>query len=127
MSKDILRRVRFSPFHKGMGPTFALTTWDIGRQGFHVGAYGKDVLGYRLTMTEGKKRTVLFEGEDFGCSPIHAIDSDACIATIMSFLTLRPGDTDAEYFEKYTEVQKAYCADYAEALSYEVTNRYGEV
>lgn len=71
--------------------------------------------------------TLLFEGEDFGCSPMHAIDSDECVAAIMSFLTLRPGDTDREYFEDYTEAQLDYCSQHAEALASEVLNRFGEI
>ena len=33
-----------------------------------------------------KDWAVLFEGEDFGCSPLHAIDSDEAAAGIMAFL-----------------------------------------
>ena len=47
----------------------------------------------------------LFVGEDFGCAPSDAIDSDACLLGIISFLTLKPGDTDSEYFEAYTPAQ----------------------
>jgi hypothetical protein len=74
---------------------------------------------------EGRPRT-LFEGEDFACSPCHAIDSDECIASLMGFLTLRPGDTDAEYFESYTPQQIDYCEQHAEALAGEVYSRFGE-
>ena len=72
------------------------------------------------------KNTVLFEGEDFGCSPMHAIDSDETLAGIMGFLTLRPGDTDPEYFEGYTEAQLDYCSQHAEALACEVSRRFGD-
>jgi len=44
----------------------------------------------------------------------------------MSFLTLRPGDTDDEYFAAYTEAQRAYCGQHAEALHCEVLARFGE-
>ncbi len=118
MTQDVLRVIRFRPYRKGMGPTFRLTTWDTNRTGFG----GKYLIGYRLSMG----RTVLFEGEDFGCSPMHAIDSDEAVKGIMGFLTLRPGDTDAEYFRDYTPAQLDYCAHHAEALSCEVMNRFGE-
>src|SRR5262245_31662472 len=95
--KDIIRRCLFRPYRKG--PTFSLTMWDTGRFG------GKWLLGYRLTMRENGRRTVLFQGEDFGCSPMHAIDSDASVEALMGFLTLRPGDTDREYFKSYTQDQ----------------------
>jgi hypothetical protein len=81
-------------------------------------------VGYRLTMRDRGRRTVLFEGDDFGCSPRHAIDSDATVEGIMGFLTLRPGDTDAEYFADYTQAQLDHCARHAEALSCEVQARF---
>ncbi len=170
---DILRTVRFSPYRKGMGPTFTLKTWDTGR----TDSYGKSRIGYRLTMrgtcghAESAKTTcgrchrswcddcypapsamchwcngnynnvtgkcnatkwgkplttVLFEGEDFCCAPSYAIDGDQCIASLMGFLTLRPGDTDREYFADYTPEQLEYCSHHAESLSCEVMNRFGE-
>lgn len=38
MVREILRRVRFSPYRKGMGPTFSLTTWNTGRTGYGASA-----------------------------------------------------------------------------------------
>lgn len=50
-------------------------------------------------------RKVIFTGEDFRPSPLHSWDSlEACTA-LMSFLTLQEGDTDAEYFDNYTQDQ----------------------
>ena len=133
-TKDILRRCQFSPYLKGKGPTFTLTTWYTGK----TDSYGKSVIGYQLEMRNyynmrngrilkkwyPEKPIVLFEGEDFHCSPLHCIDSDNTIAGLMSFLTLRPGDTDKEYFDNYTAEQLDYCQQYAEALSYLVSDRY---
>lgn len=119
-----LRRCHFTPFRKGAGPTFALTLWDTGR----TGNYGKAMLGYKLTMKEPRlaKSIILFEGEDFECPNWNgnAIDSDSAVEGIMGFLTLRPGDTDDEYFANYTAIQREYCAAYAEALSLAVSDRY---
>lgn len=42
----------------------------------------------------------------------------------MSFLTLRPGDTDSDYFKDYNETQKEFCAQHAESLACEVQNRF---
>jgi hypothetical protein len=127
--RDIIRRCVFRPYAKGRGPVFTLTMWDTGRQ-----CGGKWQVGYRLTMSDSihythvgtryVKRDVLFEGEDFGCSPLHAIDSDASVEGLMSFLTLRPGDTDHEYFADYTPAQLDYCAQHAEALHAEVQARF---
>jgi hypothetical protein len=102
-----------------MGPVFHLAIWDTH---CHVG--GKWVLGYRLTQAHNGDITLLFEGEDFYCSPLHAIDSDACMESIMGFLCLRPGDTDREYFANYNEVQREFRDTHAEALSCEVQRRF---
>ncbi len=129
MVKDTLRVIRFKPYRKGMGPVFRLKTWDTNTTGFG----GKYVLGYRLSIgrqpnaaNQPAAWNVLFEGEDFGCSPLYAIDSDETLAAIMAFLTLRPGDTDAEYFASYTPEQLDYCSEHAEALASEVERRFGQ-
>ena len=120
--REPIRRVRFTPYRRGRGPRFTLTLWEAPSNGSH-----RAMMGYRLRMAEGggASRT-LFEGEDFGCSPLHASDSDAAVEAIMSFLTLRPGDTDSEYFEGYTGEQREYCTQHAEALACEVYCRFGE-
>lgn len=116
---SILRRCRFTPYRKGMGPSFTLTMYDT----YRVDSMGKSILGYRLS----SMGAVLFQGEDYGCSPCHAIDSDAAVAGLMGFLTLKPGDTDRDYFDGYTESQLAFCRDHAEALAMVVYDRFGEV
>lgn len=133
--KDVIRRCRFTPYRKGQGPSFTLVMWDT-----HRTENGKCILGYRLRIVNhtGKMRhngtnhvwygdwnsVTLFEGEDLGCSPMHAIDSNASVEACMSFLTLQPGDTDAEYFAKYTPAQLDYCQQHAAALSCEVQARF---
>lgn len=52
---------------------------------------------------------VLFEGADFGVSPLHSVDSDAALLALLWFLALRPGDTDREYFAEYTAAQLEWC------------------
>lgn len=120
----VLRRCRFAPYRKGMGPTFTLTIWEASPM--QTSYYGGRVkLGYRLTMREGGKSSVLFEGEDFSCASHVAIDSDECVRSLMTFLTLRPGDIDSEYFANYTPAQLEYCQQHAEALDLAVTTRFG--
>lgn len=48
---------------------------------------------------------LLFHGDDFKPSPLHAPDSLETIVDLLGFLTVRPGDTDASYFVKYTREQ----------------------
>lgn len=64
---------------------------------------------YRFSVGE----TILFQGEDFGVSPCHAEDSDQAICALMGFLTLKPGDTDREYFDNYTPEQMEWAESYA--------------
>jgi hypothetical protein len=105
-----------------MGPTFTLKTYDTGR----VDRRGVTTIGYRLTRHEKGECKLLFEGADFNGSPMHAIDSDETMAALMGFLTLRPGDTDAEYFEKYTPEQLAWAQSEAEYLGFEAMCKLGE-
>ena len=74
---------------------------------------GQDKLHYALY----HNGNVIFEGGDFAGSPLHAIDSDATFATILTFLSMQPGDTDPEYFESYTGDQLNWIASYGEELS----------
>ena len=118
-----LRTCRFRPYRAGWGPTFTLDLWNCERRD-HL---GKWILGYRLTMRYTREQSqIIFESEDFGCSPCHAVDSDETVKALMGFLTLRPGDTDREYFASYTPEQLEYCAQHAEALDAEVRFRFGD-
>jgi hypothetical protein len=122
MEEDVLRRVRLAPYRKGKGPTFSLVMYDTHR----TDGRGCTKIGYRLTMREDGKSTLLFSGEDFAGSPGRADDADLTAAALLGFLTLKPGDTDAEYFAKYTEAQKAFCDAHAESLATESLYRFGD-
>lgn len=116
-----IRTVHLRPYRAGAGPTFRLTTWDTGRTDWR----GVSRLGYRLTQREHGRTVTLFEGEDFCGSPLHADDSDATVSALLSFLTLRHGDTDLYYFASYTPAQWDYVHQHAEALSCYVSDRFG--
>lgn len=123
MSNGIpIRHCVFRPYIKGHGPVFRLTMWDTGR----TDECRKHVLGYELEMQNAPRAKFvrLFRGEDYGCAPGHAIDSDAAVEGLMGFLTLKPGDTDSDYFKDYTPAQLAYCDAHAESLSIEVQARF---
>lgn len=108
------------------GIRYTLRTWDTGRQTF----VGQTVIRYELQAARVRDRRgnarLLFSGEDFSGSPMHADDSDATMRSLLSFLTLRPGDTDASYFEGYTPDQIAFAECDAEALSIAVWDRFGD-
>ena len=119
---ELIRTVRFSPYRRGAGPTYILNLYDAGSRDWR----GQTQLGYRLDRKMGKVREVLFEGADFAGSPMHGDDSNETVRSLMTFLTLQPGDTDAEYFDSYTPEQLEWAESEAEALAMEVMNRFGE-
>ncbi len=88
---------------------FSLRLFDTGRYDNR----GQSYLGYELR----DARKLVFEGDDFAGSPLHADDSDATVASLLGFLSLRPGDTDADYFADYTPAQLAWCQSRGEELS----------
>lgn len=52
------------------------------------------------------KTALLFHGNDYRPSPMFSgIDSIESCVGLLSFITLSEGDTDKEYFEKYTPEQ----------------------
>ena len=78
---------------------FTLTLWDAYRR--DGGAFGRCYLDYRLT----DRGQVIFQGGDFAPSPCYALESDESMVGLLSFLAIQRGDTDEEYFEKYTQKQ----------------------
>lgn len=90
---------------------FRLDLYDTGRR--DGGAFGKCYLAY----TFRHKGEVIFQGEDFSPGASMSIDGDAAVAGLLVFLSLRPGDTDKEYFERYTEKQLTFAQAHGEELS----------
>lgn len=97
---ETIRRVRIEAPFQGE-PSFILELRDTGR----TDKRRQTILAYSFG-PEGE--TPLFEADDFSGSPLHADDSDATLRALLGFLTLRPGDTDREYFEGYTAEQHAW-------------------
>ncbi|WP_084965911.1 hypothetical protein [Thermoactinospora rubra] len=71
---------------------------------------------YRLS----RKNRTIFAGSEIA-SAVGAVLTSAelirAARTVLSFLTLREGDTDAEYFASYTRAQIAWRDEFAEELS----------
>jgi hypothetical protein len=89
---------------------FKLEMYDDGINWQH---HGRTRIAYRFW----HNGTLIFEGTDFTCSPMHADDSNESVAALLSFLSLKPGDTDREYFEDYTPEQMEWCRQHGEDLS----------
>lgn len=120
MNATKVRTVRFAPYRKGCGPRFTLDLFDIEC----TDSAGRHGVGYELR----KGKTIVFsEKTPTSAVFVHcAVDSDAAVRSVMGFLTLRPGDTDADYFRDYTPDQFAFASCNAEALACEVYARFGE-
>lgn len=82
--------------------------------------YGKHILAYQF-FDQGK---LIFEGQDFHCSPMHPIDSLDAAYSLLSFLALQPGNTDEEYFEYYTPEQLAWAEARGEELYSAIPDKY---
>jgi len=65
------------------------------------GEFGKAQIAYTFKTPEGK---VLFQGNDFYNPEYVPEDKDSAIS-LLGFLTLKPGDTDQDYFKDYTPEQ----------------------
>lgn len=53
---------------------------------------------------------LVFSGRDFSPSPLSTKHGDEyVVADYLPWALLRPGDTDDEFFERYTERQMAWC------------------
>lgn len=71
---------------------------------------GKTQLNYSF-IPRGR-RNPLFEGSDFACPAHRPVDSLQCALSLLNFLCLRPGDTDSEYFDNYTDAQREWSESY---------------
>ena len=91
------------------GVGFRLELYDLNETDFE----GHHRLGYEFH--HGHK--LIFQGEDFACSPCQAVDSDQCVASLLGWLSLKRGDVDRDYFNSYTTEQLEWRDEWAETLS----------
>ena len=72
--------------------------------------------------------TVLFpRGSMWGAfSPIECCDGPGAKSCVMGHLALKPGDTDSDFFESYTEEQLSFVIDNSDEIYMESLHRYGE-
>lgn len=101
--------------HVEIDGRYRLLVWDTYRTGRH----GGETLGYAFSRI-GESEPI-FAAEDFGAPAIktrgESLDGDATLRSLLSFLTLREGDTDSDYFAGYTERQWAFSRGDAEEIS----------
>lgn len=99
---------------------YYLFLWDTYRRGEH----GHNYLGYRFVDPKG---VILFQGTEYGCPFNQCVDSDETVKELLKWFTIKPGDTDDEYFENYTPEQMAFAtSDDAEQLALDLEYGHGE-
>ena len=69
---------------------------------------------------------IIFEGDDFCASPLRDCEGPESARALLTFLTLRPGDVEAEYFASYTTTQIAWRDNHAEYLYLWTDDQEGE-
>lgn len=96
---------------------YRLELYDLGKRD----NYGHAMLGYKFY----DKEELIFAGNDFGASPLHPIDSLYTVYALLDFLSLKPVDTDAEYFDTYTPRQLEWAnGNRCEELSCMIPDKY---
>jgi hypothetical protein len=101
---------------------FVLEVWDT-----HVptgtGRMAHTLLAYRLS----DRGRVIFLGDGFTPPLGVAIDSDACVAALLSWFTIKPGDVEDDFFFGYTPLQWEWMesgrADELAAMVWELEHR----
>lgn len=104
----LLRDVRLSTSEG----RFRLRTWDT----YETDGRGVTIIAYELR-DETAERPI-FIGADFAGSPLHADDSDESLRSVLGFLSLRPGDVEAEFFDGYTAEQLAFAERHGEEVGW---------
>jgi len=87
---------------------YELRIYDTNECGF-----GQWTLAYTFKGPDGE---LIFSGCDFSPGNGISVDGDDSLRSLLGFLTLRPGDTDSEYFNNYNERQMAFVDGDAEEV-----------
>lgn len=99
---------------------YPIRTWE--EDGFRLEMFGTDTFDRRgveyVAYELYHEGELIFEGDDYSPSPLHEPAGDYSVAGLLSFLSLKPGDTDPEWFDTYTPAQLAWAEAHAEHLSY---------
>ena len=71
---------------------------------------------WTLTYNFYYKGDLLFSGSDYSPSPLYDFASNQSLAEMVGWLSLKPGDTDEEYFDNYTEDQLRFAEDHSDDM-----------
>lgn len=78
----------------------------------------------RLTVEVKHGRAVIFPKGQLTCALHGTSDGIKAKELVMALVAMRPGDTDADYFEDYTAEQLAWVTEHGEAIGIEREARY---
>ena len=98
-----------------------IRSWD--GDGFLLLLFKKDVIDHQQWVLAYAffdrqfDRDPIFLGDQFKPFPMVAPTSDETVIAALDFFALKPGDTDPEYFKRYTDRQIAWCRSRASDLS----------
>lgn len=105
------------------GGLATLTAWETVRRkpngepiynGSHIGLDAE----LRWKPTGAPSRTIFPRGATYCGVPAHqSIDGDSARALVCSLFAMRPGDTDSEYFESYTQEQLDWASRFGDELA----------
>lgn len=134
---DFLFSLRFRLNLPGHGGTVTIRAWDMPRwndDGTPCKRYpNENRFGHHYIDAEmswrpdgAKRAEVVFPRGATWCGVASGACSDGIEARelVTSLFTIRPGDTDSEYFENYTPEQLAWVEQWAETLGMERMDRY---
>lgn len=103
-------------------PTFPveyLASWHDGPYRLHLftshetDEFGHTALSYQFR----HNGDIVFDGGDYRPGSGIALDGADSVSGLLGFLTLRPGDTDWEYFAAYSPCELLWAIEHAEELS----------
>lgn len=122
MNADKLFTLRVTGQYRGE-PGIIIHAFDAPNR-YPGGTHG----GIDIEVRQGGKvifeRGFLYCGVSFFAG--HSIDGKAAKEAVLSAVAMKPGDTDPDYFDGYTEAQLEWARANGEYLSLVALERYGE-
>jgi hypothetical protein len=88
----------------------------LGRMRRHHSADVCEDGKWRFTYNLYFKGQLIFSGHEFLAPPGIAENRNVALSEILGFLSLKPGDTDEDYFDNYTPEQLAFAEEYGDEL-----------
>ena len=84
-------------------------------------AYSFDV----LERTRRNHRHIIFTNRVGSFSPCHASDGKDAKRNVLQHLAMKPGDTDDEFFEGYSQEQLDFVSQFGDEIYIQSVERYG--